>query len=149
MIEALIRSTGREWRSQPEFAVPTARGVIDLVLSRVPDHVTIACECHSEVRRLELVIRRASEKAEALRGQLASPGTVSTMLLLRSTVATRAIVNSYAATLAAAFPARCTDAIAALRYGAEWPGPAIIWARVERGQAEILERTPRGIMLGR
>jgi transcriptional regulator with XRE-family HTH domain len=149
MFEALIRTTGREWRVQPEVGVPAARGVIDLVLSRPADHVTIVCECHSELRRLEIVLRRAFEKTEALRGQLEVAGTVSTLLLLRSTVATRAIARAYEATLAAAFPARSADAIAAMRFDTAWPGAALVWAKLEGGRAEILEAPPRGIRLGR
>jgi hypothetical protein len=89
------------------------------------------------------------EKAEALRGQVEPTATVSRLLLLRSTAATRNVAKAYESTLTAAFPARSADAIAALRGDAAWPGAAIIWARVVGGRAEILERPPRGIRLGR
>lgn len=149
MVEALIRRLGAAWRSQPEIAVPAARGVIDLVLSRSVDQLTVVCECHSELRRLELAIRRANEKTDALRAQLDGGGTVSTMLLLRSTGATRDIARTYEATLAAAFPARPADVLVALKGDVPWPGAAILWARVDRGHAEILEAPPRGVRLGR
>lgn len=149
MIEALVRSLGSEWRSQPEVPVPAARGVIDLVLSRALDHLTLACECHSELRRLEAVLRRSAEKTDALRAQLASAGTASTLLLLRSTRATREIAATYDATLRSSFPAACADALLALRGRAAWPGPAIVWARVEKGRAVILEGPPRGVRVGR
>jgi transcriptional regulator with XRE-family HTH domain len=148
MIEALLGELGREWRGQPERPVPAARGVVDVVLMRAA-HLLIACECHSELRRLELVVRRLHEKAEALRGEVEPTSTVSTMLLLRSTAATRAVVKAYETTLAAAFPARSADAVAALRDDAAWPGPAIVWARLDSGRAEILDRPPRGVRLGR
>jgi hypothetical protein len=123
--------------------------VIDAVLGRRLDRLTVACESHSELRRLDLALRRLAEKADGLRGQAEAAGTVSTMLLLRSTAATRAIAKAYEATLAAAFPARSADAVAALRGAAAWPGPAIVWVRLEGVRAEILERPPRGIRLGR
>lgn len=149
MIEALFGLLGREWIPRPEVPVPAARGVIDAVLSRRLDRLTVACECHSELRRLELALRRISEKADALRGQIEAPATVSTLLLLRSTAATRAVAKAYEATFAAAFPARSADAIAALRGDAAWPGPAIVWVRLDHGRAAILEGPPRGIRLGR
>jgi hypothetical protein len=88
-------------------------------------------------------------KTDALRGQLGPPDMVSTLLLLRSTVATRAIAKAYEATLAAAFPVRCSDAVAALRGEAAWPGAAVLWARLQGDRAEILDLPPRGIRLGR
>jgi transcriptional regulator with XRE-family HTH domain len=149
MVEALIRELGPAWRRQPEVVVPAARGVIDLVLTRALDHLTVACECHSELRRLEAVLRRGAEKAEGLRGSIGEGQTLSRLLVLRSTRATREVAKAYEATLAAAYPARSADAFEALRGNAAWPGPAIVWANVERGRAEILDRPPRGVRLGR
>lgn len=149
MIDALIRRLGPAWRSRPEVPVPAARGVIDLVLTRALDHSTIACECHSEVRRLEAVLRRAAEKSEALRGSAEFDGSVSTLLLLRSTEATRRIAVDFEATLAAAFPGRTADALAALSGNAAWPGSAIVWANVQGGRAVILDGPPRGVRVGR
>jgi hypothetical protein len=71
------------------------------------------------------------------------------MLLLRSTTSTRAVAQAYEATLAAAFPSRTAEAVAALRGEAAWPGPAIVWARVEAGRAEIMDAPPRGVRVGR
>jgi hypothetical protein len=149
MIEALIRETGPAWRAQPEVAVPAARGVIDVVLRRALDVRVVACECHSELRRLEIVLRRLSEKADALGGQLDQVQGASRLLLVRSTQATRAVAKAYEATLAAAFPARTAEAIEALRGEAPWPGPAIAWVRVDGGRAEILGGPPRGVRVGR
>lgn len=149
MIEALIRELGPAWRRQPEVTVPAARGVIDLVLTRALDRLTVACECHSELRRLEAVLRRAAEKAEGLRGAIGADQTVSRLLLLRSTRATREVATIYEATLAAAYPAKSADAVEALRGNSAWPGPAIVWAAVGPGGAEILDRPPRGVRLGR
>jgi transcriptional regulator with XRE-family HTH domain len=149
MLEALVRRLGTAWRPEPEVLVPAARGVIDLVLHRALDHLVIACECHSEVRRLDDVVRRLGEKQEALRGLLGATRSASSLLLLRSTRATREIAAMYESTLAAAFPARTAEVLDALRGTAAWPGPAIVWARVEGGRAEILDAPPRGVRLGR
>lgn len=149
IIEALLRSLGSEWHAQPEVPVPAARGVLDLVLRRRDARLALACECHSELRRLELVLRRLGEKSDALGGQMDGDVTVSRMLLLRSTASTRSIARAYEATLAAAFPARSPDAFAALRRGAPWPGSSILWARLDARRVEILDTPPRGVRLGR
>lgn len=148
-IEALLRELHPDWNAQLEVPVPAVRGVLDLVLRRPTDGIVVACESHSEVRRLELIVRRLAEKAAALPSQLQGEPLVSRLLLLRSTTATRSIARAYESTFAAAFPARASAAVAALRDGEEWPGPAIVWARVEGGRAEILDAPPRGVRLGR
>jgi len=149
MVEALIRTLDPTWRAWPELAVPRARGYIDLAIELRPRRSAIACEAHSELRSLDIVLRRLHEKALAL-AELGTFGReVSTLLLVRSTERTRDVARLHAATLAAAFPARSADAIAALRGTAAWPGPAIILVRLEGGRAEILDRPPRGIRLGR
>lgn len=150
MIEALLRVCDDSWHGQPEVGVRAAHGVIDLVLTRQRDRCTIACECHSELRRLELLLRRAAEKTLALGPRFADGLPPSTLLLLRSTEATRAIARAYEATLSSAFPAKARDAYAALTtQDVGWPGPAILWARLEAGRAEILDAPPRGIRVGR
>jgi transcriptional regulator with XRE-family HTH domain len=150
MVEALLRIRHASWSAQPEVPVPAARGVIDLVLARAADRCTIACECHSELRRLELVLRRAAEKATALGPRFDDGAPTSTLLLLRSTESTRAIAKGYEATLTAAYPARAADAHAALTTAnAAWSGAAILWARFERGRAQILDAPPRGVRVGR
>jgi transcriptional regulator with XRE-family HTH domain len=149
MIEALIRSLGQTWRPDPEVVVPAARGVIDLVLTRTLDQLVVACECHSELRGLEAVLRRLAQKTDALQVQDGATRTVSSLLLLRLTRATRETAVAYESTLAAAFPARTADVLQALRGTAAWPGPAIVWAVVEGGRARLLEVPPRGVRVGR
>jgi hypothetical protein len=149
MVEALVRCLGPGWRGTPEVPVPAARGVIDLVLARSVDRCTVACECHSELRRLELILRRAAEKAVALGPQFAGGPPPSTLLAIRSTEATRAVARRYEATLAAAFPGRTAEAVAALTANAPWPGAAIVWLEVEAGRARLLDGPPRGVRLGR
>lgn len=150
LLEALLRICDASWRGRPEVAVPAARGVIDLVLTRTADRCTVACECHSELRRLELVIRRALEKAEVLGSRFDGGAAPSSLLLLRSTEGTRAIARAYGSTLAGAFPGRAEEAYAALTSpDVPWPGPTLLWARLENGRAEILEVPPRGVRVGR
>lgn len=94
-------------------------------------------------------MRRAAEKTEAVRVQADPAATVSTLLLVRSTTSTRAVVSTYSSTFAAAFPARSADAVEALAGNAAWPGAAIVWSRFELGRAAILDGPPRGVRVGR
>jgi hypothetical protein len=150
IIEAVLRICSSAWRATPEVPVPAARGVIDVVLVRGLDQVTVACECHSELRRLEQVIRRAAEKAAGLGPQIEGGPPASSLLLLRSTEQTRAIARAYEATLGSAFPGKAANAYRALTsLDAPWPGPTILWARLERGRATILDAPPRGVRVGR
>lgn len=160
MVEALIRGLDPRWIAQPEVAVvaPT-RGVVDIVLTERRAHLLVAAEAHSELRRLEAQLRWANVKAEGLpsslpfRSAVAERGTepaVSRLLLLRSTIDSRALARQFAATLAAAYPARSADAFAALAGpSGPWPGPAIVWMHVDGSGARLLEAPPRGVVIGR
>ena len=148
IVETLIRSLDTSWTPRPEVPVGSQRRrVIDVVLVR--GRLAIACEVHSELRRVEEVLRRASETERALGAE----GTVeitSRLLIIRSTAPTRAIARQFAATLGAAYPARAADAFDALAARERaWPGAAILWARLEAGRAELLRFPPRGVALGR
>jgi transcriptional regulator with XRE-family HTH domain len=150
IVEALIRLLHQRWRGIPELAVPKARGFIDLGIGLRDGSAGIACEVHSELRAIDTIQRRAFEKATALEELGIVGPKVSPLLVIRSTAANRTIVRTYEATLAASFPASIESAMAALQgSSAPWPGPAILWARLENGRAEILEHPPRGIRLGR
>jgi transcriptional regulator with XRE-family HTH domain len=149
MIDELIRRLDRRWVAQPEVAVPVAHGVIDLVLRERGQGTVLACECHSELRRLEAVVRRLAEKTTALGDLSGSDRETSSLLILRVTRATRRIANLYQATLAAAFPTRTLDAVAALTGVAPWPGPAIAWMELEAGRARLLGGPPKSVRLGR
>jgi transcriptional regulator with XRE-family HTH domain len=150
MVEALVRHLDRRWVARPEVPVPLARGVIDLTLSLRGEGFAVACEAHSELRSIELVLRRLSEKSLAL-GQVDGFGpATSSLLLLRSTARTRSLVRLHEATFAAAFPGRCRDALAALGgSGAGWPGSTLLWVRLEGRTAELLDTPPRMIRVGR
>jgi transcriptional regulator with XRE-family HTH domain len=149
MIEALIRRLHAGWRTWPELQVPLARGFIDLAMAQGTGP-GVACEAHSELRSIDTIQRRLREKAHAFAELDIAGPEVSMLLLVRTTEQTRAVARIYAATLAASFPARAADAFAAITDAAgPWPGPAILWVRVESGRAEILDGPPRGVRVGR
>ena len=149
--EVLLKSANPRWRRNVEVAVRRpVRGVIDVVLD--DDHTIVATEVHSEIRRLEQQIRWMREKAEAIPSSelfglqaAESKRAISRLLVLRSTSATRDLARRYGEILRAAYPAPTRDAYAALIGEAGWPGPAIIWAAVDRGIARLLDRPPRGV----
>jgi hypothetical protein len=158
MAEALLAVLHPSWHKVTEVAVRRpARGFIDIVLGRAGGPV-IATELHSELRRLEQQIRWAHEKAASLPSadewtfltQGSADAEVSRLLVLRSTRTARDLARDYALTLAAAYPARTDDAVAALvEPDRSWPGAAIIWADITKGRARILPTPPRGVALGR
>lgn len=155
MIEALLRMLDDRWVPTPEVpVVHPARGVIDLVLDDLASPTTIASESQSEITRLEQHIRWSAEKADGLASRLAAEGKgdreVSRLQLIRSTEATREIARRFEATLTATYPARAADVFAALTTPtASWPGPGVLWIRLEGGNATVLAHPPRGVALGR
>jgi transcriptional regulator with XRE-family HTH domain len=74
---------------------------------------------------------------------------VSRLLVLRSTASSREIVRAHSEVLRTESPARACDAYTSLTGAASWPGPALIWARLEGGKAVILPEPPRGVGVGR
>ena len=147
MVGALLDLLHPTWRPTPEVAIHRpARGVIDLVLEGA-ELPLVACEAHSELRRLEQQVRWSRAKAEALADERGVP--VGRLLLLRSTARTRAIAAGYHEFLAVAYPIGHERALAALRHGTPGPGDAIVWCRVERGLAVIPTRPPRALRTGR
>ena len=151
MSEALLRELHHRWRATPEVPVyRPVHGVIDLVLEERTGDATVATELHSQVRRVEQQIRWQVQKADALASQADQQGrSISRLLVLRNTQATRDVVRAAAATFAAAYPARTADAVTSLRHGTAWPGPAIAWMRIDGGGARLLDGPPRGIAVGR
>ena len=149
MVEAVIRRLGPRWAVAPELPVAEARGVIDLALRLRHDGLGIACEVQSQLRSIDLIQRRLAEKALALAELEEFGPTTSKLLVVRSTVRNREIVRTHHATLQASFPARCADAVAALTGREDWPGPALLWIRLEREVAALLDDPPRGVQVGR
>lgn len=154
MVEQVLRCLDPRWHTELEVPVTQpSRGVIDLVLNDRASPVAVAAEVQSELRRLEQQIRWSAEKADGLRERVGRdrPGiTVSRLLILRSTTATRSLARRYAATLATAFPAKTEMVVGALTQPATpWPGAGIVWVRIDGNQVSLLPRPPRGVELGR
>lgn len=151
MTEALIDLRHARWRPRPEVPVyRPIRGVIDLVLADPVARDAIATELQSQLRRVEQQIRWSVQKADALAALTEFAGErVGRLLVLRNTAAMRDTVRAASRTLSAAYPALAVDTLSSLTGTAPWPGAAIIWANVEGGRAQILDRPPRGIAVGR
>jgi len=157
MVEAFIRELDPRWLVRLEVpVVKPARGVIDAAVIDRISPIAVATEFQSEFRRVEQQVRWNNEKADGLALRLAEEGgsasraTVSRLLVLRSTTATREIARRYHGTLATAYPARTADVVAALIGPSQaWPGAGIVWMRVENGSAVLLDGPPRGVRLGR
>lgn len=150
MIEGLLRSLHTDWNPRLEVVVPgNQRGVADIVLTHRGQPILVVGEAQSQFRRIEQQLRWIAEKTAAFEASRPDGPSVSRILILRSTEATRAIAHRYAATLSTAYPARSIDVYEALTSGSRWPGAGIVWMRLERGIAELLPRPPRGVPIGR
>lgn len=157
IVEALLRDLDPRWKRFVEVPVyRPVRGVIDLVLHDPLSRQLVAIEVHSEIRRLEQLIRWTREKRDALPSAemwefavAAGPPSISGLLLLRSTPTTRTLVERHAATFQTSYPARAALVWASLVGAAPWPGSGLIWASVRDGRARILDRPPRGVAFGR
>lgn len=148
MLQASIDALSGRWRATPEVGITRpVRGVIDLVLEDSLEGAIVACEAHSDLRRVEQQVRWARTKADGLSSKLGRP--VVRLLLLRHSLRTRTIVSTYRDVFAAAYPARSADAFAALTGDRPWPGDALLWCRVEGTTATIMPGAPRGIEVGR
>jgi transcriptional regulator with XRE-family HTH domain len=156
MVEAFLRELPPYWSRSVEVAVHRpVRGVIDAVLGDPAGRHVVALECQSELRRLEQQLRWALAKSEALPSSAvwpilapdpAAPPAISSILLLRSTTATRELARTFRATLAAAYPAGPADLQQALvDPNVAWPGSGIIWVRLDGTSATILPGWPRGV----
>lgn len=156
MNEALLRVRHDRWRPRLEVAVyRPVRGSIDLVLEDPADVHVVACEARSDLRRIEQELRWFRAKADALPAAREvetdgrPPRRVDRLLLLRSTQRTRTIVSRYRELIGSAYPAVAQRAYSSLVGNVPWPGDGIVWCRFETGHATILDRPPRGIMVGR
>jgi hypothetical protein len=98
--------------------------------------VLVATEVESEIRRIEQTIRWSAAKADALPSWEGWPSltdpTISRLLVVRWTRTTRQIAREFGRQLGIAYPAHPDAAIAALTGRSPWPGPALIWCRLER-----------------
>jgi len=156
LIEALLQLLPADWTPYPEVPVSRpVRGTVDLVAVRPATSQVVSIEAQSEIRRLEQQMRWAAEKTDALPSATIWPEVlrtclgrpqVSRILVLRSTVATRSLARSFAATLTAAYPAAPRDLRAALLDPkAPWPGSGILWMKVDGSETTMLRGAPRGV----
>jgi transcriptional regulator with XRE-family HTH domain len=147
MSEALLGALHPRWRATPEVPVyRPVQGVIDLVIEEREGSATVATELHSQVRRVEQQLRWQVQKSDALAALPDQQGrSVSRLLVLRNTQGTRDVVRAAAGTFAAAYPARTVEAVVSLRGGTPWPGPAIVWIRLDAAGAILLDAPPRGV----
>ena len=156
IVEELLRIAAPTWRRWVEVAVTRpARGTVDIVFDDDGREVTLSTEAESRIHRVEQQVRWAADKAGSLPSAdmwraVEGHRTISGLLVVRSTVATREIARRFESTLATAYPARTADVFDALTTStAPWPGSGILWADVHGDTARILPRPPRGVSLGR
>lgn len=147
MIEELLQVLDARWTARLEVPIPRpGRGVVDVLLEDRSSPTTVVGEAQSEFRRIEEQLRWLAEKAQAIE----SPDrSVSRLLVLRSTVATREMSRRYRSILSAAYPARTSDVVDALAGKSPWPGSGLIWMRLHGGEAHLLSHPPRGVPVGR
>jgi transcriptional regulator with XRE-family HTH domain len=156
LIETLLGALHPRWRARLEVPVyrPT-RGVIDLVLTEPRTSKVVRGEAHSEIRAAERQLRHAAEKVDALPSAPGWPWTdgqprVRRLLLLRSTTATRGVVNATPALFRAAWPGRTADAVEALTGPSmAFPDAAIIWVELRGTASRMLDGPPRAVTVGR
>src|SRR5262245_25900893 len=148
MVECVLRELHPVWRPHLEVPVPRpVRGVVDAVFDRTDIPLRVVAEFQSTLPRLEQHLRWMAEKAEAIAASGGLP--TSRLLVLRSTEATRSIARQFEATLRTAYPVRTNDAVESLRTGSPWPGPALVWVRIDGDTTVLLDGPPRGVTLGR
>ena len=145
MTELLLAEHHPRWRPFAEVRVlRPSRGWIDLVLHDRTATLAVASELQSELRRLEQLVRWAAEKAASLPSwdgwaDLDPSPSISRLLVVRRTRATRADAADFAGQLRLAYPAHPDDALAALSSrSAPWPGNTFVWAEVTASGARFL-----------
>jgi len=156
MIETLAAQLDPRWQLRLEVPVwRPARGVIDMLILDSAGRTLVSGEAHGELRRVELQLRRAAEKTDALPSAAGWPWTnpaprVCRLLLLRNTSALRDLVRSAPGVFGAAYPGRTADAVDALTSGGgKVPDAAIAWVDVRGHESRLMAGPPRGVGVGR
>ena len=125
----VISALHPRWQVTPEVAVRSpVRGWIDLALHDPGARLVVAGELESELRRLEQLIRWSAQKADAI-GRIAAAGG--------ATRHNRDVAAAARRLLREAYPADPRDALEAITGTATSPGPALVWARIDRGRADL------------
>ena len=144
MLECLLRERHPRWQPFTEIAVVRpSRGWIDVGFHEARQQVFVAAEIQSALHRLEQLVRWSAAKADSLPSwagwaQLGDTPTISRLLVVRRTRATRQVARDYAAQLRVSYPAHPDDAVAALTGAAPWPGASLVWIVVENGRARLV-----------
>lgn len=145
--EALVPQLHPRWRPYLEVGVrKPSRGWIDVVIHGARERIVLATEIQSELLRLEQLLRWTRQKVDALPSwerwlSLGDPPPASSrMLIVRSTAATRSVVQEFSSLLSTEYPAHPADALAALFGESRWPGPALVWATIEPDRVRFLDR---------
>lgn len=155
IVEELLRIAHPRWRRFSEVPVyRPARGRVDVVLQDPVAAIVVATEIHSQVHRLEQQLGWARLKTDSLPSadfwrSLEAEPIVGQLLVLRSTRATRELARQFESTLRAVYSARSADVSAAVAGERPWPGNGLLWADVTGDGVRVLDRPPRGVMLGR
>ena len=109
------------------------------------DRLLVATELESDIRRIEQILRWSREKAHSLPSASAWPSWardgdpgISQLLIVRWTRANRDAAEAARRQLREAFPADPRDALDALTGAAGWPGPAMLWARLDRTEPRLV-----------
>lgn len=143
MLEVLLEILHPRWHPYTELAVRRpSRGWIDAALHDPRARLLVASELQSELRRIEQLVRWSGEKASSLPSWdgwvgLGEPPTVSQLLVVRRTRATRAVAESFERQLRVAYPAHPDDALASLAGTSPWPGASMIWVTIDGGRARL------------
>jgi len=146
--EAVLAISDPRWARFAELRVTRpARGSIDLGLHHAAQRTIVATEIHSDLRRLEQLVRWGEEKAASLPSWAGWPTlnptpVISRLLVVRATRMNGSIAGQFRHLLRTAYPADPEDALASLVSGDAWPGPAMLWA-VQPRRSERYRITPR------
>ena len=139
MGELLLGTLHARWHASPEVAVRRpARGFVDLALFDAGSHTIVATELDSVLRRVEQLLRWSAEKATSLPSSDLWPSwsreggpAVSRLLVVRRTRSNREVAVTARRLLREAYPADPRDALESLGGTVAWPGPALLWARLD------------------
>ena len=139
MTDLLLATMHPRWHATLEVAVRRpARGFIDAGLFDASSSTLVATELDSALRRIEQLLRWSAEKATSLPSSDPWPAwsregqpTVSRLLVVRRTRSTREVATAARRVLREAYPADPRDALESLLGTTGWPGPAMLWGRLE------------------
>lgn len=139
MAELLIASLHPRWQVTPEVPVRRpVRGWVDAALHDPASRTLVATELESGLRRIEQLLRWSQEKAESLTSAAAwstwargGEPAIHRLLVVRWTRANRDVARDARRQLREAYPADPRDALDPLMGTSTWPGPAMVWARID------------------